>query len=424
MEAQLKAQAAGGSAGEAPAARPRSTAARAKPPAPATAVTAAAEEDPFARSLTGILSSGGGVAQERHVPLLLQLVKRARSKPHRIALLTVLQLSGGEVLRAAVADGLLLELQTWLSEFVAEGKQAMVQKALACLDKLPVTLASLQPPCELGKLVGRLRKHEGFGSAVIEPAKRLVARWKAMVDAAVKSGAGGSSSRSARANATLPVLLQSAASAWHLGNSKRRSAAAARHAPAGCLQRRCPRLFFASCNAMPPTPQQQAFCPACDPGAACISSTITLMAASHSQRCGMPNLISCHAPSAARPAMCSTTPTAAAAKPAAAPAAKVVAAPAPVTAAATSTAAQLDRQSSGGAAAAAMEDGDIFKSADRQRAGIKDAVPAVKKVRRQWYLALCPKAQLDRPSNALPWCLCAACQAGCVLVCLRGFSVQ
>lgn len=269
MEAQLKAQAAGGSAGEAPAARPRSTAARAKPPAPATAVTAAAEEDPFARSLTGILSSGGGVAQERHVPLLLQLVKRARSKPHRIALLTVLQLSGGEVLRAAVADGLLLELQTWLSEFVAEGKQAMVQKALACLDKLPVTLASLQPPCELGKLVGRLRKHEGFGSAVIEPAKRLVARWKAMVDAAVKSGAGGSSS--------------------------------------------------------------------------------------------------------------STTPTAAAAKPAAAPAAKVVAAPAPVTAAATSTAAQLDRQSSGGAAAAAMEDGDIFKSADRQRAGIKDAVPAVKK---------------------------------------------
>ncbi len=147
MEAQLKAQAAGGGGGGAPAARARSTAHPAKPPAPATAVAASAEEDPFARSLTGILSSSGGVAQERHVPLLLQLVKRARTKPHRIALLTVLQLSGGEVLRSAVADGLLLELQTWLSEFVAEGKQAMVQKALACLDKLPVTLASLQPPC-------------------------------------------------------------------------------------------------------------------------------------------------------------------------------------------------------------------------------------------------------------------------------------
>lgn len=187
------------------AAKPGAVSTPAAAPAPTPAAAAAAADDAFARSLSGILSSSGGVAQERHVAMLLQLVKRAKSRPHRTALLAVLQLSAGEVLRQAVAGGLLLELQAWLAEFVAEGKQAMVQKALSCLDKLPVTLASLQPPCELGKIVGRLRKHEAFGSPVIEPAKRLVARWKAMVDQAMKAG-GSSTGRSAGkpVHATVP----------------------------------------------------------------------------------------------------------------------------------------------------------------------------------------------------------------------------
>ncbi|EFN51447.1 hypothetical protein CHLNCDRAFT_55078 [Chlorella variabilis] len=143
--------------------------------------------DPFTRCLTGILSSSGGVMQDHHLALLLQLVKRAKTKPHRTALLVVLQLSSPNILRQAVAAKLLLELQLWLSEFIAEGRQALVQKTLACLHKLPVTLAALQPPCELGKIVGRLRKHESFGSPVIEPAKRLVVRWKAMVEQSAKS---------------------------------------------------------------------------------------------------------------------------------------------------------------------------------------------------------------------------------------------
>jgi hypothetical protein len=161
-----------------------------------TSLTSTAD-DPFSRSLTGILSGSGGVVQERHVALLMQLVKRAKTKPHRTTLLVVLQLSSQEVLRQAVAAKLLLDVQLWLSEFVAEGRQALVQKTLACLDKLPVTLASLQPPCELGKIVGRLRKHESFGSPVIEPAKRLVARWKAMVEQSSKAGSRPATARSA-----------------------------------------------------------------------------------------------------------------------------------------------------------------------------------------------------------------------------------
>lgn len=166
--------------------------------APAAAAATRPTDDPFTRALTGILSSGGGVVQDRHVGMLLQLVKRARSKPHRTALLVVLQLSAPEVQRQAVAAGLLLDLQDWLREFVAEGKQALVQKTLGCLDRLPVTLAALQPPCELGKMVGRLRKHESFGSPVIEPAKRLVAKWKAVVEQGAKGGGAPANARSAR----------------------------------------------------------------------------------------------------------------------------------------------------------------------------------------------------------------------------------
>lgn len=196
----------------APIARQASTSSKAG--VAATTPLASTAEDPFSRSLTGILSGSGGVVQERHVALLMQLVKRAKTKPHRTTLLVVLQLSSQEVLRQAVASKLLLDVQLWLSEFVAEGRQALVQKTLACLDKLPVTLAALQPPCELGKIVGRLRKHESFGSPVIEPAKRLVARWKAMVEQSSKAGSrpATASSGVAAATAARPMTTTHAAS--------------------------------------------------------------------------------------------------------------------------------------------------------------------------------------------------------------------
>lgn len=169
-------------------------------------------DDPFTASLSKILSSTGGVQQERHVPLLLQLVRRARSKAHRTALLVVLQRSAAEVQRQAVAGKLLLELQSWLSDAVAEGDAKRAQNCLACLDKLPVTLAALQPPCELGKVVGKLRKHESFGAAITDTAKRLVARWKGVVEAAqAKKAASGTAGGNARSATQLPLPLTPAA---------------------------------------------------------------------------------------------------------------------------------------------------------------------------------------------------------------------
>lgn len=109
---------------------------------------------------------------------------------------------------------------------------------------------------------------------------------------------------------------------------------------------------------------------------------------------------SCSLPHLLRPAPCSATPAAVAGKAAApAPAAKAAAAPSAKATAAGSAAGQLDRQSSGGGAAS-MEDGDLFKTTDRQRAGIKDAVPSVRKVRGHWLVLKAAPAQQPTQSGA------------------------
>ncbi len=154
-----------------------------KPAAPAAAVAdAAAASDPFQRELKRMLAPSGAVVHIKHVPALVQLMQSARSMGHRYSLLAVLQLSQPDVLRAAVQHRALLPLQTWLSDCVAGQKPKAVAKVLACLDKLPVSTAALQPPCELGKIVGRLRKDESLDAATREQAKQLVAKWKRIVE--------------------------------------------------------------------------------------------------------------------------------------------------------------------------------------------------------------------------------------------------
>jgi hypothetical protein len=148
---------------------------------PKTTKPAAAADDPFVRTLRAILAAQGGVAQAKHAPVLLNLIKRAHKPGHRSALLSVLQRSSPEVQRLAVQNKALLELQGWLAASTAERKVKPVLRMLACLTELPVTIAALQHPCELGKLVGKLRKAEGLEEAHA-PAKALVARWKALVD--------------------------------------------------------------------------------------------------------------------------------------------------------------------------------------------------------------------------------------------------
>ncbi len=331
-------------------------------------------DDPFTAALSKILSSTGGVQQERHVPLLLQLVRRARSKAQRTALLVVLQRSAGEVQRQAVAGRLLLELQGWLTDAVDEGDAKRAQNCLACLDKLPVTLAALQPPCELGKVVGKLRKHDSFGAAITDTAKRLVARWKGVVEAAqAKKAAGAAGGSTARSANQLPLMLPLMP-----------MTTAALRLPCTCVICSTPACQSALTPAIASQPLHVVLLHGVwsrTAKAACaLSSHLPGTALVHTSQ-GLPtNCPTNHTPLClpSCPCLCSATT---AAKPAAAAAAKptpaAAAKPAAVKPAAAGAAAN-ERQASG--SLAGMADGDLFKSADRQRAGVRDAVPAVKKV--------------------------------------------
>uniref|UniRef100_A0A1D1ZY36 Serine/threonine-protein phosphatase 1 regulatory subunit 10 n=1 Tax=Auxenochlorella protothecoides TaxID=3075 RepID=A0A1D1ZY36_AUXPR len=151
-------------------------------PAP-SAAPAPPPPDQFITSLQTILAGSGGVVAERHATALTTLLSRAASLAHRSALLTVLQLSSDEVLAAVVRGGGVGPLERWLAEAVAGVKPRVVAKLLAALARMPVSLTVLRAG-ELGKSVGRLRKHPGFDAGVQAQAKALVASWKMMVDAA------------------------------------------------------------------------------------------------------------------------------------------------------------------------------------------------------------------------------------------------
>lgn len=167
-----------------------STAAAKSPPQQpaAVAAAAAAAADPWGRELQRVLGPSGGVIRPEHALPLVKLLQSARTLNQRVALLAVLGRSTPDVLAAAVRHRALLALQAWLTDFVAAGKPGPASKLLGCLAKLPVTLESLQAPCELGRMVGKLRKDESMDAAVRNQAKALVAQWKRVVE-------GGGSSR-------------------------------------------------------------------------------------------------------------------------------------------------------------------------------------------------------------------------------------
>jgi hypothetical protein len=150
---------------------------------------AEAAEDPFLRALRGVLAASGGVALARHAPRLLDLVARAEAPAHRHGLALVLARSGAEVQRELVRGGALLALQRWLAAALEERRPKAAARLLDALDALPVTVAALQPPCQLGKLVGRLArgKAELAADDLRARAQRVVDKWKALVDVPASS---------------------------------------------------------------------------------------------------------------------------------------------------------------------------------------------------------------------------------------------
>lgn len=138
--------------------------------------------DPFVANLDKILSKNGGVMRPEHAPMLLDLLKRTKSSwGRRLALAHVITSSIDDVKQFLVEQAGLLILQTWLTESTEKKDPKHTLAVLKVLDSLPVTLASLQPPCQLGKMVGKLRKATNFGDDVSSLSQSLVAKWKSIV---------------------------------------------------------------------------------------------------------------------------------------------------------------------------------------------------------------------------------------------------
>ena len=177
---------------------------------PSTTPTAGADsayfsEDRFLSSMGKIMASSGGVMHANHVPVLIDLMKRAGTWGQRRAVLSALEKSSSEVQKEVVRQKGLLTLQKWFSEAVEGKREKTLQNLMKALDALPMTLAALSPPCELGKLVGKLRKAEGM-EAVRPQAQGLVTKWKAIVEksnaAPIAKAAAVAATASAKAKAT------------------------------------------------------------------------------------------------------------------------------------------------------------------------------------------------------------------------------
>lgn len=140
------------------------------------------KEVSFVDKLRDIIEPDGSIKNIQHVPRLLHIFDDAHDWSHRKALLKVLQASSNDPLEAFVSQGGLPKMEVWLGDAVPENRQKFIALMLSTLSHLPVTLASLRKPCELGKAVGKLRKMSELEEGIRGQARILVMKWKSLIE--------------------------------------------------------------------------------------------------------------------------------------------------------------------------------------------------------------------------------------------------
>jgi hypothetical protein len=169
----------------------------APPPAPAPAAKSpAAEAAERLQAQVEALLGDDGVLLAEQAPAFVQLLAGAEAAPSRVYTTRVLEHTvqhsppGAPVLAALVASEALTPLEAFVEAAAAEKDAEQLLRTLRLLEALPVTLAALQR-CGLGKRCNKLQKFSalpGLAGAHAAPevdkaAARLVAKWKAQVNA-------------------------------------------------------------------------------------------------------------------------------------------------------------------------------------------------------------------------------------------------
>ncbi len=140
------------------------------------------KEDSFVDKLRDIIAADGSMKDSQHVPEFLDICDIATDWSHKKALLKVLQASPDDSLEAFVSQGGLIKMEVWLADALPDSRQRFIALMLTTLSNLPVTLASLRKPCELGKAVGKLRKMPELDESIRSQARILVMKWKSLIE--------------------------------------------------------------------------------------------------------------------------------------------------------------------------------------------------------------------------------------------------
>ena len=208
--ASAAAAASGGNGNSIPS--PRSTKA---PPAKKQATVSSNKPlsgDAFAALLSKILSHSGGVSTPDHTPIVIDLLNRSATWPQRAAIFQVIQKSPLAFTSEFIRQKGLLSIQKWFKEGMDLKRATSMETMLKTLDGLPVTMASLQAPCDLAKMVNMLKKDPALVD-VHDQAKKLVAKWKAIVAKATPSAAVVEAAAVAAASAAATAAASKKASA-------------------------------------------------------------------------------------------------------------------------------------------------------------------------------------------------------------------
>ena len=145
------------------------------------------KEKSFVDKLRDIIQSDGSMRDAQSVPQFLKICDIANEWGHRKAILKVLQASSNDPLEAFVSQGGLLKMEVWLNDALPDARQKFIALMLTTLSHVPITLASLRKPCELGKAVGKLRKMTELEESIRSQARILVMKWKSLIESKVES---------------------------------------------------------------------------------------------------------------------------------------------------------------------------------------------------------------------------------------------
>ena len=151
-------------------------------------------KDKFAKLLRALqLTGDGGLSSTDKVPRLMDVMQLHTSTwTQRQTILRVLDASVRSAQERFVREMGLLVLQVWLEDAARmKTKTKFILGMLHVLERLPISAASLEPPCSLASLVTSLRRYTGENEDDVNNlrmiAKRLRNAWKEMYQASLKN---------------------------------------------------------------------------------------------------------------------------------------------------------------------------------------------------------------------------------------------